>query len=61
MKTVIDGPDKDFAVPSGVVIKSVDANTGIETGSGSSKSTKEVFLPGTGPKRASGDVDDLGL
>jgi len=61
MKAVIDGPDKDFAVPSGVVIRSVDANTGVETGSGSGKSTKEVFLPGTGPKRASGDVDDLGL
>jgi penicillin-binding protein 1A len=61
MKIVTDGPDKDFVVPSGVVIRSVDANTGVETGSGSGKSTKEVFLPGTGPKRAKGDVDDLGL
>jgi len=61
MKTVVDGPDKDFPVPSGIVIRSVDANTGTETSSTSSKSTKEVFLPGTGPKRASGDVDDLGL
>ena len=56
MKAVIDGPDKDFPVPSGISFRVVNAGD-----EGSGKSTKEAFLPGTSPKQSPDSVDDFGL
>jgi 1A family penicillin-binding protein len=57
MKSVVEGPEKDFPVPGGVTFRSV--NTVI--GSDGSKSSKEAFLPGTRPKSSSSGEDDFGL
>jgi 1A family penicillin-binding protein len=53
MKSVVEGPEKDFPVPGGVMFRSV----GTVIGSGS----KEAFLPGTSPKSSSSGEDDFGL
>ncbi len=58
MKAVVDGPEKDFPVPGGVMFRTVGNVIGSD---GNSKPSKEVFLPGTGPRSSSEDEDDFGL
>ncbi|MGB9597382.1 MAG: penicillin-binding transpeptidase domain-containing protein, partial [Candidatus Poribacteria bacterium] len=58
MKAVVDGPEKDFPVPGGVMFRTVGNIIGSD---GSSKSMREVFLPGTNPRSPSGSEDDFGL
>jgi membrane carboxypeptidase/penicillin-binding protein len=49
MKSVTDGPVKDFRVPAGVVFKEVDADTGLPATSRSTNVIREVFIKGTEP------------
>ena len=51
MKSVVDGPVRDFPEPDGVVFTEVDADTGLLPTSGSTNVIKEAFLKGTEPTR----------
>jgi len=53
MKTVVDGPVKDFTVPSGIVFREVDPNTGLPPTDESVRTIREAFLVGTEPEETS--------
>ncbi len=51
MKASIDGPEKDFPIPSkGVTFRSVDAVTGLPASDSSGRVIREAFITGTGPR-----------
>lgn len=50
MKAAVDGPEKDFPVPDGVVFKNIDADTGLPATKGSQKVLREAFIKGTEPE-----------
>jgi len=50
MRAVVDGPEKDFPVPDGVVFMDIDADTGLPATKGSQKILREAFIKGTEPE-----------
>ena len=46
MKSVADGPVKDFPVPDGIIFKDVDAETGLLATSRTTNVVREAFIKG---------------
>jgi 1A family penicillin-binding protein len=46
MKSVVEGPVKDFAVPDGIVFRYVDADTGLPAREDSGNAIREAFIRG---------------
>jgi membrane carboxypeptidase/penicillin-binding protein len=50
MKSVVDGPVKDFQEPDGIVKVMIDKDTGLPATKTSTDVVEEAFIKGTEPK-----------